>query len=414
MPKVGPFNLGMNNRLPSTELVIPKEGTFLHSAVNVDITTPGTVKRRQGTALVLAGTDVHSFWADRHDAYVVDGTVLYSLNEAADTKTSVRTGMTPGRRVSYTRLNGNVIYTDGNVLRRLAGNIDAPFGVRRFDAEPRVAAGGVGTLVPGLYQVCFAYFDDNLQQSGTTVPVQVNVAAGQAIVITGLPAAFPADVGGVMVYMTPPNGDQLYLERALVAAATTLTISTVPQLGGRCQTLLMEPMPAGAIVRGSNGRLLVARGSYLHYSEPFAPALCNPNKGFIAFDSDVTVIEPVKTGVFVATEDATYFLAGDIAEAELDKKLPYGGVLGSGGCAPDNLRCWWMSARGLVVANADGSVKNVQEDQVVVDPATAGASLYREKDGMKQFIATNFGAGISGAAAYDFMDAEVIRQGVTL
>ena len=44
---VGPF-LGMNNRLPDTKLRVQDKGDFVRNAVNVDVTTAGTVKRRQG------------------------------------------------------------------------------------------------------------------------------------------------------------------------------------------------------------------------------------------------------------------------------------------------------------------------------------------------------------------------------
>lgn len=412
--KLGPFNLGMNNRLPDSHMVVPKVGSYLRSAVNVDISTVGTVKRRQGTSVAMAGADVHSLWAEQGDALFVDGTVMYALNEPANAKTSVRTGMRPGARVSYTRLNGQTIYTDGAVLRRIVANVDTPLGVPKISPEPHVAAGGVGGLTPGLYQVCFTYFDSELRQSGSTTQIQVDVAAGQGIVITNLPAAFPTGTDGVMVYVTACNGDIPFLERALVAPQASLTISAQPQLGGQCPTLGLEPMPAGSIVRQNNGRLLVADGVFLHYSEPFAPALRNPVKGYIVFDDPVTVVESVKTATYVVTEKNAYYFAGDIAAAEMVKVLPYGAAAGSGGTGTDQLSCWWMSTRGLVLGDANGGVKNMQEDKVVVDPAMYAATMYREQDGRKQFIAANFSAGTAGAAAHSFMEAEIVRKGTTL
>ena len=73
---IGPF-AGINNRLPDHKLGIvsrgQKAGDYLRNAVNVDLTAAGTLQRRKGTALALAGADCHSLWADEQDVYFVDG-----------------------------------------------------------------------------------------------------------------------------------------------------------------------------------------------------------------------------------------------------------------------------------------------------------------------------------------------------
>lgn len=417
--ELGPFNLGVNTRLGDNELTTRVDGgattSYLRSAVNVDITSPGTIKRRSGYARSLLGTDCHSLFSDNEQAYFVDGLTLYRLtgDPSALLKTAVRSGIAPSARLSFTKLNGAVIYTDGSVLRQLNGATEARLGVPMIEPPPAVAPGSVGGLTTGQYQVCFTYVANDGQQSGSTTPVQVDVAAGQGIAITGLPPVFPAGVAGLMVYMTTVNGDQLMLANVLAAPRTSLFLSVNPLLGGRCPTLLLQPMPAGTIVRKNNARLLVADGSTLHYSEPYMPALRMVNKGFISFTAPIAVIESVKTGTYVATTDETYFFSGDIASASADKVLPYGAVPGTGGVSPDAIKCWWMSTRGLVQAGEGGAVKNVQEAAIAMNRAAAGASLYREKDGMKQIVSSLFGTDKTGASAYSFMQAEIVRQGVT-
>lgn len=412
---VGPFNLGVNHRLPDTQLKVPRVGTFLRSAVNVDVSDAGTIGRRTGYALALAGTDVHSLYSFGEHAYVVDGTVLYRLSgsPAALTQTAVRTGLRPGQALSYEAFNDRVVYTDGLTVRRLDGLADKPLGVPMMERAPTVLAAGSGSLAAGRYQVCFTYISDELEQSGTTQPIQVDAVENSSILIGDLPAAFPTGVAGVAIYMTQPNGDQLYFYRTLTTAASTHAIPAPPALTGRVQTLLMRPLPGGSIIRHNIGRLLVAKGKVLFYSEPFAPALHYPHKNFIPFDTEITVVESLETGTYVATEDATYFFAGDIADAEAKKVLPYGAVPGTGGVSPDRLKCWWMSVRGLVQASEQGVV-NVQEKNVAVNPAAAGASLYREQNGLKQVVTSLFGTEATGASAYTFMDAEIIRKGTIL
>lgn len=409
--KVGPFNLGVNNRLPDTELVVPKVGAFLRSGVNVDLTTPGTLKRRQGFDSALNGTDCHSLFARGDEAYVVDGTALYALSgdPGALVKTAVRTGLTPGQRLSYTMVNDDILYTDGSTLRRLSGAQDFPVSVPMLSPEPAVTA-VAGSLPEATYQVCFAYVDANFQQSGSTTPIAVT---GTGIAISNLPAAFPSDVAGVMVYMTPPNGDLLMLAQVLTAPQTTLNITSPPTLSGQCPTLLLRPMPGGSIVRHNNGRLLVASGKNLFYSEPFSN-LYDPAKNFIPFSTTINVVESLTAGFYVATDDKTFYFGGDITNTPARVVLPYGGIAGTGGAYPDKLRCWWMSPRGLVQGDDAGNVKNVQEDNIAMNPAQLGASMFRERDGIKQVVTSLFGSDTTGATAYSYMQAEIVRKGITL
>ena len=59
-------------------------------------------------------------------------------------------------------------------------------------------------------------------------------------------------------------------------------------------------------------------------------------------------------------------------------------------------------------------MKNVQEAAIAMDVAQAGASLFREQDGKKQVIASLFGSDMTAAAAYSYMDAEIVRKGTVL
>lgn len=315
--KVGPFNLGMNNRLPDTELSIPKVGTFLRSAVNVDVTTPGTVKRREGFAQLLAGTDCHSLWGNsKGDTYYVDGSVLYRLQgtTTALAKTAVLTGLAQGVRLSFTEDNGITYMTNGVVL---------------------------GTLIGSVF--------------------------------TALPA--------------PTQTDPSYSH--LVA------------------------MPAGNIVRTYDGRVLVASGAFLFYSEAFS-YMHDGGRGFIPFASPITVLETLPNGFYVATATESYYFGGDIMDATAKVVLPYGAVAGTSGVYPEKNSCYWMSKRGLVQATAEGEVKNVQENNIAMNAAALGAAMYREQDGRKQVVTSLFGSDMSGASAYSFMDAEIIRKATTL
>lgn len=107
---IGPFK-GMNTKLPDARLR-GQDGDWLRSAVNVDITQAGTIKRRAGSERALAGSDCHSLYGSKLGAFFVDGTTLYRLNTDA-TKTSVHTGLIAGLAVAFQVVRDEVWWSNG-------------------------------------------------------------------------------------------------------------------------------------------------------------------------------------------------------------------------------------------------------------------------------------------------------------
>lgn len=390
---VGPW-LGMNNRLPDTRLS-SEDGAFLRNAVNVDLSAAGTARRRAGTTRVTPGADCHSLWSDGAALYFVDYDTLY--RDGAP----LATGLPPWQRLSYTTTPRGAVCSNGATMRWLDGF--TPFGTEPPRYAPLLSASPGGSLPRGVYQIALAAVGEDGELSGTTVPQAVDVPADGLLELSSLPAAQT-----VVVYMTPPNGDVLFA--AATVQQASLVFSALPAFGARCQTLLLRPMPAGQIVRHHNGRLLSAKDNTLYYSEPYALTLHNPQRGYVSFPAPITLVEPCGDSVFVAA-DKTYYLRGEISQAVLDEVLPYRAVAGTGSTVPHSKEVWWMSERGMVLGTPDGQVQNLQDKNVAVDPATVGAALYRERDGVRQMLASLFNAQQTVAAARTFMDAEIVRQG---
>ena len=396
---IGPF-VGINNRLHDHQLGIVergrKAGDYLRNAVNVDLTAAGTLQRRKGSTLAVPGTRCHSLWSDGTDALYVDGADLKRF-----TGEVVATGLAYGRPVSFCAApTGDVIWTDGVHLEAIdKGAVAVPTP----NPAPTITASGGGALHAGHYQVCITAVAADGRESGSTWPVQVQVPDSGRIEVSGLPGTL------VNIYVSPLNGDALYL-----TASTTASSYIIPVMGAQgaqCQTLNLRPLPAGRFVREYHGRLLVADASGLYYSEPWAYGLYNPLRGYIPL-AGITMLEPGQTGVYVATADKTYWLSGlDVDQVErMAELLPYGAVDGSATRIENSNDIAWFSSRGLMIGTQDGQVKNMQEENVAVGAAQAGATLYREQDGMRQLVAAVSGAQESRAAANSFMTMEVVRK----
>ena len=400
---IGPF-VGINNRLHDHQLGIVergrKAGDYLRNAVNVDLTAAGTLQRRNGSTLAVPGTRCHSLWSDGTDALYVDGADLKRF-----TGEVVATGLTYGRPVSFCKLpTGEVAWTDGVRLETVE---NGPVSVAVPNPAPNVAASFGGALRAGYYQVCITNVASGGRESGSTWPVQVQVPDSGRIEVSGLPGTL------VNIYVSPLNGDALYLTAS--TTASSYIIPVIGTQGAQCSTLNLRPLPAGRFVREYHGRLMVADASGLYYSEPWAYGLYNPLRGYIPLPG-ITLLEPGQTGVYVATADKTYWLSGlDVDQIErMVELLPYGAVEGGATRIENSNDVAWFSARGLVIGTQDGQVKNVQEANVAIEGGRTAATLYREQDGMRQFIASVRNPGETKAACSDFMDAEVIRKGSML
>lgn len=404
LQNLGPFPLGVDNRKADhalTQAVGRSSIDLLRSATNVDVTAEGRVRRRAGCTAVLAGSNVHSLWSDGHTAFFADGPGLFAL-DAAMAPHELRDDLIPGQPLSFCEAGGSYYYTGSGLLGMVRDGARADF-TPPLAATPSIEQ-TAGALPPGRYQLCFTQIGP-AGESAATLP--------QTIVLDtpgGISIAAPVSSYTTLAYMTGPDGEVL---GRVGSVHGTLDIVAPPTLGARCPTLLLAPMPAGSIVRFSNGRLLVAVGNLLCYSEPFAPGLFNPAKNFIAFPSPVTLVEPCGNGVFIAA-DRTYWVDGEITQAALQSRLPYGAVPHS---SARHMRrpevAYWIGEKGLVVGTPDGAVQAMQEAHLALSGGPAGAALVRESEGMQHVITAVRDPMATTGACSSYFDAEIIRKGNT-
>ncbi len=396
--------LGMNNRLPDERLAT-KDGVFLRNAVNVDITSGGTVKRRQATAISLGGTDCHSFWSFGSDAYMVDGAQLYHLRKGpSGVEKAAIADVTPSLQMSYTHDGVAIRASNGVQSFRVDGSSVSPWAPPVPSWSPVFSTLTGGALPAGVMQFCVSYIASDGSEGPTTIPVSCEVPETGVVSVSNIP-----HLNGytTALYATQPNDDNLFLVG--LPAGTTFSIATKPVEGPKPIGLLKAVLPPGHIVRAHNGRMYSATGNTLFYSEPHAPGLFDPISGYIAFPEAITLVEPCVGGVFVSA-DKTYWLQGDPSAAPLRVVSDTKAVLGTSSRIPDTTNVWWMSDMGMVVGTPSGEIELVQDDNVAVESAIVGASLFREQDGMKQMITSLFSPQSTVATARSYMDAEIVRK----
>jgi len=201
-----------------------------------------------------------------------------------------------------------------------------------------------------------------------------------------------------LVYLTPPDGEVLRLADTLDATAPHYSVLRYPR-GAQIATLDMAPMPGGQFVRGFGGRLLVANGATLYYSEALRPHWMHAAHGFIAFASPIRFIEPLAgSGVFVGQSDGVYFLAGDepqqwrlqkasdaapVAHSGLLAPMRHFGALQSASDAPCAM---WLSAQGHCCGLAGGEVIALNAQRIRANTRNTARSACIERGGITQII----------------------------
>lgn len=376
---IGPF-AGINNRLPDHQLAVVergrKAGDYLRDALNVDITNAGTLIGRSPTTRARPGEFMHSLWSDGRDhCYVADTTLM--LNGM-----SVREGMRRAKALAYVRYtDGGIYWSDGYVLERLAGGVSHPAAPPRPNPSPVLELLSAGALPEGRYQACVTLLNGGVE-SPPSWPQQVFCQEGRGLRLSSMPP------GEKNVYISTCNGDVLF--HYATTSAVQLDIPVLPaDLGHQLLTQDYDALPPGRILATFSGRLLSASGSTLYIGEPYAGAIYNPMKGYIPFPDEITMVAPLDTGFFVGTSEATYWCSGrSTDEIEVVLAKNEGVSFGTSWLIYQDQQSW-RSDKGVCLGAPDGSVTNIQEKSVAVAKGVAGATLYREHNGLRQIVSVN-------------------------
>jgi hypothetical protein len=412
---------GVDNVSPETDLVRDDQGKAviaLRVADNVDLTAGGKPSRRAGYALVVSGGRVHSLWRDDlwpFAAVVIDG-VLCGFAGGEDTF-EIRAGLEPGLPVSYA-LAGERVHWSNGVQRGvvLADGTAAPWGCPAPGGQPTLTALATGGLDAGTYQVAVTWQLASGEESGAALAGTVAVPAGGGIALSEIRVPDDAAVAKVRVYVSQADGDVLYHAMDLAPGLPAAMIGK-SRRGLPLVTQFLETMPAGQIVRWFNSRLYVAAGATLCWSESLRYGLTHPVDNRLPIvGGDIDLLEPVGSGteapgLYVASGHRTYWLGGT-NPAQFTQRIayPYGAVAGTGIVVLGNVFgldspapvAYWMATNGVAVLGLPGGQVLPLRDQQVVGPqAKAGASLFRERGGLRQVVTALRDTAPNGLAMRD-------------
>lgn len=396
----GPWPKGVNNR--QAEHALPP-GT-LRNAVNVDIDGLGFLRRRSGFQKVLGGVNMRGGFNSSLGTFYVAGNALYRWN--ADNTSTLLTSGVNGQYAAYWEFNSSVYFSDGVTTKRIDATGIHDWG-QAVPAAPELH-GINGSLPLGTYVAAITAVDSTGRESGASETAEITFNAASGLRVTGIDAT-----RANRIYLTTTNGSTLFMVIELPAGTASYDITSISQVGvGRpLETQFMSKPPAGRIIREYKGRLYIADGNTLWYTDPYDFDKVALGRNFFQFQAPITVVEPVTNGLWVVAE-ATYFYSGTgPGDFKPLQGLNYGAIYGTSQLVPYTNDAMWYSERGVVLADENGQITNLQEAQVAAPSGTVGAGIIREQDGLRQMIVSVRDPVVSPLAAKDFIQMEIVRKG---
>lgn len=399
---------------------------MLREARNVDILEQGRVTRRSGYTKLLSLDNARSLHIHNGTAYYAEGGELHSCN-LTTLETAVVAPVHPTKHISYTDLNGFLVFSDGeSTLGRIGADGAAlPLALPTPNTQPVLAATGLGRLPVGRYQVTLVYLRGR-EESGACEAAAVDLSAAGGITVSGIPVPPGGDIDGVRVYMTNPSGARFYRARDISAGTTMTTLSEIPH-GKELETQFLDPLPPGDIVRLYNGRLYSARGRFIYASHPLRFGLYDKTQDYIELASKIDMLEPNENGLYVGAGKRTYFYLGNRLD-ELDSRIVYahGVVPGTPVQIPastfsfealktGNVVVWWATSGVMVVGFPQGQISIVREGEFALPEYSHGSIMLREAEGKRQLVSTlQEPKSDSTLTVSDSVSATVYRNGIEI
>lgn len=404
------FAGGLNNRSRETDVPMDQ----LLRCDNLDVTTSGNLLVRKGLREIATG-NYHSWYNAGDFSLVAKDADLYRFDGSTLTLVKALTSL---NTLKLANLNGEIYYTNGVDVGRVVNGTYQSWGLNTPASPVATAVSNQGGLPAGEYQATWAALVNGLE-SGAPEPDRVTVAEGGGVQVTVPTGATFA------LYLSTADGGEESLRKVTEATSGSTVILGQGNRGKRCESLYaIKPLPGQYIVE-HKGRLWVASGSIVWFTDSLSPHWLFPQKGHFLFPETVDLLVAAEDGVYVAHGNRTYYIQGNNPyEATMRPVSNYGAIPGTGqsaipydvllgeGSIPTRSACW-MDTEGAFCIGRPGGIVQRFEDRFLAGNAGSGLIAYRDYEGMEQFV-VSLQDGQTPNRATSVSVSEVFDYGIVL
>lgn len=362
--------------------------------LNADVDLSKKLVIRKGKTLFWTLPGAHSLWAGVSCMLCVAQNILY--RNIGGVAVNVGTVSGPKYPFSYVETEDKVYISNPSWqgVFNPADNSVASWGIA-VPPGPMLLT-GYGNLPAGTYHVCVTNVSGG-ELSGNSSIASIELTAEGGIQILNRPA-------GAIVWATDADEYMFYLVGETDKIVDIPTVEPLP-------SFLCSPPPFLENLCYAFGRIWGSSGNDVYYSEPFKLGWFKLASNKFSFDSPVTLIAKVSTGLFVGLEERTRFLAGTEPEQMAQSDAGAGSIRGTLDYCnnlPDLSSTLntsekglvgvpvWLTTEGIVAGTTSGTLYNLTKNKIKMPIPLRGASLYRNIEGVFQFL-TSFKQGATGS-----------------
>ena len=370
--------------------------------LNADVDLTGKLVARVGKSLLITLSGAHSLWSGNTCQLCVANGILYRIIDDKVKSICAVTG--PKYPFSYIDAENKVyisnLYWQG--IFDPSNDTVSSWGVP-LPPGPSLLLGD-GSLPAGTYNVCFTNVV-NGELSGNGVISTITLTDVGGIQVLNRPS-------GALVWCTEANESIFYLVGAINKITYIDSVEPLP-------SFLCSPPPYMENLCYAFGRMWGSVGSDIYYSQPFKLGWYRLASNKFSYETPVTMIAKVSTGLFVGTDARTRFLAGTEPGKMVQSDAGAGSIRGTlAYCNNMPELGWtlgtpekdfvdvpvWVTSEGVVVGGPSGKFFNITKNKIKMSVPSRGASLYRNSEGFIQFL-TSFKVGNTGLDDLDTYNA---------
>lgn len=197
------------------------------------------------------------------------------------------------------------------------------------------------------------------------------------------PSAFTAigPVAGTL-HWTVLNGEPVFCSADQIGVVRDGRIDPLPSITREDEAeLVLAPLPGGHWIEYWAGRLVLARGNTLIFSEPLRYGVYDQLRNFVQFEERIFWIAPLDTGIYVGLRNSVRWLAGTDPTAFEQRRV--GGPSWRGAAAVLNANhldpslqvdraAVWMTPSGFALGLPGGNVLLPQSGRLQGIPLGSG------------------------------------------
>jgi hypothetical protein len=389
-----PNFVGMNDVKTAEGFFTEKDAAEPSAILNADVDIRGRLVRRPGKTRLVLLPHAHSLWAGNSCMLCCADGVLYDIQGVIATSVGT-TGI--DAPLSYEEID-DLIYISSKYWNGIYSHVTkaiASWGVALPPSPVLLPA--VGSLPAGYYRVCMTnVVGSELSGNGLISTIELTSVGG--IQILNRPA-------GAIVWCTDQNEGIFYRVGAVDVIADIPSVEPLP-------SFMCSPPPYMDNLCYAFGLLWGSVDNIVFYCQPYKYSWYKPTTNRFKFDSEVSIIARVPTGLFIGCLEKTSFLAGTepakmqqsyAGTGSIPGTLVYchnlpelGDILGTSEKGYVSVPVW-RTLDGIVAGNAGGRLFNLSKDKLRLDTVERGASLYTNVDGTFKFL-TSAKRGHGGSA----------------